>query len=82
METTSLIRAKVRELARALGHDARALSDDAILPQTGLLDSASIIELIVWVETAFDIEIDQGDLSLDNFGSIRQMAEYIEARTR
>jgi acyl carrier protein len=74
------IRKKVRELAKALGRDARRLSDTDILPKTGLLDSASILELIMWVETEFDLDIDQSDLSLDNFGSIQKIADYVHAR--
>jgi len=80
MNAPDEIRHKVQELAKALGHDARGVADDAILPQTGLLDSASILELILWVEARFGLEIDQSELSLDNFGSIRRMTEYIQAR--
>jgi len=78
--TPEKIRQKVQELARQLGRNAGGLSDDDILPETGALDSAAIIELIVWVETEFDIEIDQAELSLDNFGSIRRMTSFIDAR--
>ena len=80
MNAPDEIRDKVQELAKALGHDARGVADDAILPQTGLLDSASILELILWVEARFGLDIDQSELSLDNFGSIRRMTEYIQAR--
>jgi acyl carrier protein len=81
MNTADTIRNKVQELARSLGKNPAGLTDDDILPQIGLLDSASILELIVWVETEFNLEIDQDDLSLDNFGSIRRMTEYIEGHT-
>ena len=81
MNTAGTIRNKVQELARSLGKNPAGLNDDDMLPQVGLLDSASILELIVWVETEFNLEIDQDDLSLDNFGSIRRMTEYIQART-
>ncbi len=80
MTTTDRIREKVREIARSLGRDARRLGDDEIIPQSGLLDSAAILELIVWVETEFGLELDQDELSLDNFGSIRRMTDFIEAR--
>jgi D-alanine--poly(phosphoribitol) ligase subunit 2 len=80
LNTADAIRRKVQEIARALGNDPRGLTDDQILPQTGLLDSASILELIFWVESEFHIEIDQSDLSLENFGTIRRMSDYIEAR--
>ena len=78
MNYAARIRQKVTELAKALKKDARRLADGDVLPKTGLLDSAAILELIVWVETEFDLEIDQDDLSLDNFGSINQIAAYVE----
>jgi acyl carrier protein len=80
VSTPERIRQKVRQIAGDLGHDARHLSDDDILPETGLLDSAAILELILWVETEFGIDIDQQELSLDNFGSIRRMTAFIDAR--
>ena len=80
MTTPEIIRTKVQQLAKELGRNASGISDDDILPQTGVLDSAAIIELIVWVETEFAIDIDQGELSLENFGSIRRMTAYIDGR--
>jgi D-alanine--poly(phosphoribitol) ligase subunit 2 len=80
MTTSERIRAKVQALAKDLGKDGSKVGDDDILPQTGVLDSAAIIELIVWVETEFGIDIDQEALSLDNFGSIRRMTDYIDAQ--
>jgi acyl carrier protein len=80
VSTADRIRQKVQQIARELGRDARDLTDDDILPETGLLDSAAILELILWVETDFGIEIDQGELSLENFGSIRRMTAFIDAR--
>jgi acyl carrier protein len=82
MNNADRIRQKVQELARDLGRDPRPPTDDEILPQTGLLDSAAILELVMWVETEFDIEIDQSDLSLENLGSIRRMVSYIESRKK
>jgi D-alanine--poly(phosphoribitol) ligase subunit 2 len=78
--TADIIKKKVQELAKELGRNASTVTEDDVLPETGVLDSAAIIELIVWVETEFGMDIDQSELSLDNFGSIRQMTTYIEAR--
>jgi D-alanine--poly(phosphoribitol) ligase subunit 2 len=80
MDAKDQIRSQVRKLAKALGSPVRDVGDDEALPGSGLLDSASILELILWVESEFDMEIEQEDLSMDNFGTIRKMAEYIEAR--
>jgi acyl carrier protein len=71
---------KVQELAKQLGRNASGVSDDDILPETGVRASAAIIELVVWDETEFGIDIDQDELSLDNFGSIRRMTSFIAAR--
>ena len=80
MSTPERIRHKVVEIAATLGNRADDLTDDDILPETGLLDSAGILELILWVETEFGLDIDQQDLSTDNFGSIRRMTAFIDAR--
>ena len=80
MTTAERIRTKVQELATQLGRNAGGISDADILPETGVLDSAAIIELIVWVEGEFGVDIDQEELSLDTFGSIQRMTAFIDAR--
>jgi D-alanine--poly(phosphoribitol) ligase subunit 2 len=80
--TKDRIRVQVLKLAKALGHPGRAVGDDEALPQSGLLDSASILELILWVENEFSMEINQEDLSMNNFGTVQKIADYIEAKQR
>lgn len=72
------IHAKIVELAQQLGKDASKLRFDEEIPSTGMLDSAAIMELILWLEGAYDITIAQDDLTLANFGTIDSMAEYLE----
>jgi acyl carrier protein len=72
------IHAKIVELARQSGRDARGLPSDEEIPASGMLDSPALMELIVWCEMEFAIEIDQDDLTLDNFGTVNAMAAYIE----
>ena len=71
------IRRKVLELAGRRGLKPRSLADDEVIPETGLLDSAGIMELIVWLETRFGLEIDQDDVTVDNLGSVNAIAEYL-----
>jgi acyl carrier protein len=71
------IRAKVLDLARARGIRNAELRDDEVIPETGLLDSAGIMELIVWYETRFDLAIDQDDLTIENFGTVTAMVGYL-----
>jgi D-alanine--poly(phosphoribitol) ligase subunit 2 len=71
------LHAKVVELAQQLGKDASKLRFDEEIPSTGLLDSAAIMELILWLEGTYNLEIPQDDLTLANFGTIDSMSEYI-----
>jgi acyl carrier protein len=71
------IRNKILELARRRGLKTATIADDEVIPETGLLDSAGLMELIVWIETRFDIEIDQADVTIDNLGTIGAIVEYV-----
>lgn len=72
------IHAKIIELAKAEGRDARALGLDEEIPASGLLDSPALMELIIWCEGEFGMEIDQDQLTLDNFGAINAIAAFVE----
>ena len=74
------IREKVIKLANALGEDASDISDEDIIPATGALDSAAILELVVWFENTYDFPIKQEDINIDNLGSINVMADFLLAR--
>lgn len=71
------IHEKVVELARARGVRVTGFKDDEVIPETGLLDSAGIMELIVWYEDRFGLAIDQADLTVENFGTVNAMVEYL-----
>jgi acyl carrier protein len=81
-EIKAALRAKVVELARALDMDASGVTDDDVLPATGLLDSNAILELVVWYETTYDFPIKQEDINIDNLGSINAMADFLLSRKR
>ena len=74
------IRAKVIDLAKALGMDASEIGDDDIIPATGLLDSASILELVVWYEQTYEFPLKQDEINIDNLGSINAMTEFLLSR--
>lgn len=69
---------KVVELAAQLGNNAKGLRDDQEIPATGWLDSAALMELIVWFEATYDLSIDQDQITLENFGSVDAMAKFYE----
>jgi len=74
------IRAKVIELAKNLGMDASDLGDDDIIPATGYVDSAAILELVVWYEDAYQMPLKQEEINIDNLGSINSMTEFVLKR--
>jgi acyl carrier protein len=77
---TAAIRAKVIELAANLGYDAQDLGDDDLIPATGYLDSAGILELVVWYEDHFDLSLTQDEINIDNLGSVNAMASFLMGR--
>jgi acyl carrier protein len=72
------IRNRIIELASRRRINARDLKDSDVIPETGVLDSAGIMELVIWFETTFDVTIEQSDLTLENFGTIDAMASYLQ----
>lgn len=80
-EIRATIRTKVVDLARELGKKTPSVGDDDVLLEMGILDSAAVLELLVWIEGHFDLELEQEELSLDNFGSISRMAAMLSAKS-
>jgi acyl carrier protein len=72
------IRNKIATLARELGRDPANLRDNAVIPQTGLLDSAALMTLIVWYEGEFGVSTEDEELTIDNFGTVNLMVDYLE----
>lgn len=71
------IKARVMAIADALGADATDLQPDEVIPATGLIDSAGLLELIAWFEATYAFSIPAAELTIDNLGSIQDMARYL-----
>jgi acyl carrier protein len=55
-----------------------------VQPETsleGVIDSTAIMELVVWVEGTFGFTVELDDITPDNFGSVRQLAQWIARNT-
>jgi acyl carrier protein len=74
------IRAKIVDLAKALDIDAGDITDDDLIPATGYLDSAAVLELVVWYEQTFGLALKQEEINIDNLGSINAMTGFLLAR--
>lgn len=53
--------------------------DDDLLEQ-GILNSLAIVNLISYLEEEYRIEVEPGDVVVDNIGSIRNLTKFIEQK--
>jgi D-alanine--poly(phosphoribitol) ligase subunit 2 len=74
------LRGMLETLASNLGTDASGLSEDDIIPDTGVLDSAGIIEFVMTIDNVYDLGLEPEDMTIDNLGSLAAIAGFIEAR--
>lgn len=72
------IQAKVIELAKGLGKRNPQVAFSESIPDSHLLDSAGLMELMLWYENQFGLSIPQEDLTLENFATIDAMVGYAE----
>ena len=59
---------------------ADAVEPETDLMEAGILDSTKFMEMVAYVEEAFGIEVDDEDLTPENFGSIDKMARFVEGK--
>jgi acyl carrier protein len=57
---------------------AQTLPHDQSLLELGVLDSAGVIEFIVFVETTWDIQISDEDITKERMGSLDKMAALVQ----
>jgi D-alanine--poly(phosphoribitol) ligase subunit 2 len=74
------IKCKVMEIAQTLGSDASDLQADEVIPATGYIDSAGLLELIAWFEQAYAFKIPADELTIDNLGTMTAMGRYLLRR--
>jgi acyl carrier protein len=76
------IEQRVREYIREnliLGANSELASHESFL-QTGLIDSAGVLELIAFLESAFEIPVADDELTPDNLDSIANIVEYVRRK--
>lgn len=56
------------------------LADDASLLEEGVVDSTGVLELITFVEDAFQIAVADEDVTPDNFDSVNKIAAYVRSK--
>ena len=74
------IKGKVVEIADRLGNDARSLTGDELIPSTGYIDSAGLLELVAWYEEHFGIALKSEEITIDNLGTIEGMTAFAKRK--
>jgi D-alanine--poly(phosphoribitol) ligase subunit 2 len=55
-------------------------AEDLDLFDSGVVDSLAFVELLLQLEREFGVTVSLDDLEVDNFRSIRRIAEFVEPR--
>jgi acyl carrier protein len=78
METRERVRTFLAEnFLLSSGFD---LGDDASLLESGVVDSTGVLELIAFVEEAFQIEVRDEEVVPEHFDSVERIATYVESK--
>ena len=64
-------------IKKELGRDLGTLTKDTSFEELAL-DSLDVVQMVMAIEEAFDIEIDDDDM--ENLKTVGQLLDYIEAR--
>ncbi len=76
------VKIKIIELSKRCGNNASELKDNEIIPLGGYLDSAGIIELVIWIENKFKLNIEDENITIDNLGSLSSIAKFVYANLK
>lgn len=75
MTKTAFIQATVDWLNRRVVRDGTIVDADTRLFETGVVDSLAILRLIAWTESLTGRRIDDREIRMDRFASVRLIAE-------
>jgi acyl carrier protein len=78
----SNIREQIRNfvLETFLDGDGESLQNDASLERSHVVDSAGMLEIILFIEETFGFEVDNDDATPENFDTIDAMTGYVERK--
>lgn len=81
-EKTSVTREKVRAFLfeKFPACQKNELKDNESLIETGIVDSMGMLELVVFVESDFGIEVEEMDLVPENFESVEALSKFVESK--
>lgn len=79
IDVESEIRAFIAK-SLATVEDPDEIEVDTSLTRTGLLDSVAVVELVVFLETTYRIQIADADTTPENFDTIGALGRYVRRK--
>ncbi len=76
----SLIRQQIHEyivMNFLFDGSVNPLDDDASLAEMNILDQTGVLELALFIEETYGVEVDDADVTPENFDSVNAIAEYV-----
>ncbi|MEM9823313.1 MAG: acyl carrier protein [Bacteroidota bacterium] len=74
------MKSKIREfLTQRIGNDV-TLKDEDNFFQLGLINSLFALQLVIFLEKTFQIEMDNEDLDINNFSTINNLTALVERK--
>ena len=67
-------------LAERMGLDKASLEDETPLFSSNLLDSFSMVDLIMFIEKESGVSLNPTDVSLNNLDSIERILRFVDTR--
>ena len=59
-----------------LGVDVQAIADDTPLFSSGVIDSFSLVSLILFIETRAGVKVEPTDVSLENLDTVTRIVTF------
>ena len=58
----------------------RELSDTDPLLESGIIDSLGVLDVVAFVESEFNLRVDDDDLTPENFQTVDRMTAYVQMK--
>lgn len=62
--------------------DGAEIDVNTTFEESGLLDSAATLELVLYLEERFDITVHDEEVTPEHLGSVRAVVRYLEGKSR
>lgn len=73
------MKSKIREYIKKVLRDSNIKDNDNIL-ESEIINSLFLIQLVLYLEKTFSIEIEKEDLKLENFDSVNTIYDFVKMK--